>query len=81
MKSKQMKSIPGQMGNFHRAIYIPLLQCMEIPTQDALQQWATVFLSHLPSWPPQKPYHHRWRQDAGPPKEMKLHQAGPLKYQ
>lgn len=57
----------------HMAIHIPLLQCMEILTQDALQQWATFFQSHLPFWPPQKPCHHRWPQDAAPPRKAKLH--------
>lgn len=78
MQSEQMKGIPGQTGNSHMAIHVPLLQCMEILTQDAPQQWATAFPSHSPFWPPQKPCRHRWRQDAGPPKETKLHQAGPL---
>ena len=78
MKSEQMKGIPWQTRNSHMAIHVPLLQCMEILTQVAPQQWATAFPSHLPFWPPQKPCHHRWQQDAGPPKERKLHQAGPL---
>lgn len=64
---------PMQKGNPHMAVHIPLLQCMEILIQDALQQWATFFQSHLPFWPLQKPCHHRWQQDAVPPKEIKLH--------
>lgn len=65
-----MNGTTQQTGNSHVAIHIPLLRCMEIPTQDALRQWATFFQSHLPFWPPQKPCRHKWWQDAVPPKEQ-----------
>lgn len=37
--------------------------------------YVPVFPSHLPSWPPQKPCRHRWRQDAGPP-HFQVHNPG-----
>lgn len=36
MENEQVRGIPGQTRNSHTAIHIPLLQCMEILTQDAL---------------------------------------------
>lgn len=66
-----MSGIPQQTGNSRVAVHIPLLQCMEILTQDALPRWATFFQLRLPFWPPQKPCHHKWRQDAVPPRTTK----------